>query len=134
MAGCSLTPLPKKLGIREGSRVGLVAPPPDFTTTIGEFPPGAAIAQPGGGTCDVIVCFVTELAEVESRFLELKPRLAMNGGLWIAWPKRRKGFEPQVSENQVRDLGLAAGLVDNKVCAIDDTWSALRFVYRVKDR
>lgn len=134
MAGYSLTPLPTKLGIKPGSRVAIVAAPEDFASTLGELPPAAAFEPLTDGPCDVIVCFVTGPEEVPPRFLELKPRLAASGGLWFAWPKRRKGVEPVVTENGIREIGVAAGLVDNKVCAIDDTWSALRFVYRVKDR
>jgi hypothetical protein len=134
MAGYSGTPLPQKLGIKPGSRLGLSNGPAGFTEVLGPLPEGVCISSPASGCCDVIVSFVRTPAEVEAGFLALKPLLDWAGGLWIAWPKRTKTFTPEVSENQVRDIGLAAGLVDNKVCAVDEEWSGLRFVWRVADR
>lgn len=134
MAGYSGTPLPQKLGIKPGSRVALIEPPAGFETTLGEVPDGVAFIKAEEGDIDVAVCFSHTLTELESRFLELKPRLAWTGGLWIAWQKRAPGVTPGLVENSVREIGLAAGLVDNKVCAIDETWSGLRFVWRVADR
>jgi hypothetical protein len=140
MAGYSSTPLSQKLGIRAGSRVCLVNAPGDLPETLGPLPEGAAVvsveaeAEAEAEAVDVIVCFVAEPAEVPSRFLELKPRLAWTGGLWFAWPKKRPGHPGIIGENTIRDSGLAAGLVDNKVCAIDDHWSGLRFVWRLEDR
>jgi hypothetical protein len=134
MAGYSGTPLPKKLGIKEGARVALVGAPEDFVETLGVLPAGAKIVPVTEGSIDVIVSFSTRHAQLEPRFLELKPLLAYSGGLWIAWPKKSSGVPTDLTENPIRDLGLAIGLVDNKVCAIDDTWSGLRFVYRVADR
>jgi hypothetical protein len=133
MAGYSGTPLPKKLGIKEGARVALVAAPEDFAETLGELPAGARVVPVADGA-DVIISFSTRHAELEPRFLELKPFLAYTGGLWIAWPKKSSGVPTDLTENPIRDVGLAIGLVDNKVCAIDDTWSGLRFVYRLSDR
>lgn len=134
MAGYSGTPLPRKLGIKPGSKVAFLAPPEDFAETLGELPDGAAVVGLTGERVDVVVCFVTEPASVEARFLELKPELAWTGGLWIAWPKKTSGLPSSLTENTIRDIGLAAGLVDNKVCAIDARWSGLRFVYRLQDR
>ena len=134
MAGYSGTPLPQKLGIRAGSTVALVDPPGTFEETLGELPPGVKFVLHIDGPVDVIVSFVTEPAQLEQRFLELKPKLAWTGGLWFAWPKRTAGIKTTLSENAIRDIGLAAGLVDNKVCAIDEKWSGLRFVWRVEDR
>jgi hypothetical protein len=140
MAGYSGTPLPQKLGLREGARFGVVKPPADFTRTLGTLPAGVA-ARPvtaGNTTFDVIVCFAPTMAEVARRIPELKRRLDPAGGLWMAWPKKTKkpasGVATDVTENEVRARGLAAGLVDNKVCAIDHVWSGLRFVYRLADR
>jgi hypothetical protein len=93
-------------------------------------PAAQAIDQP----FDVIVCFVRSLREVEIDLPFLRKRLAQAGGLWMAWPKRTSGIPTDAGENQIRALGLAAGLVDNKVCAIDETWSGLRFVIRLADR
>ena len=134
MAGYSSTPLPRKLGIKPGSRVALAGAHASFRETLGELPPGVAFVPPESGAVDVIVCFCANLTELEARFLELKPLLAFSGGLWIAWPKRKRGVPQAINENQVREVGLAAGLVDNKVCAIDEAWSGLRFVYRLVDR
>jgi hypothetical protein len=136
MAGYSGTPLPQKLGLKPGARFGVVKPPADFASTLGALPPGVAARPVAAGktTYDVIVCFAPTMAEVVRRIPELKRRLDPAGGLWMAWPKRASGMPTDVSENDVRARGLAAGLVDNKVCAIDQVWSGLRFVYRVADR
>jgi hypothetical protein len=136
MAGYSGTPLPQKLGLKPGARLGLVKPPAAFLRTLGPLPDGVA-ARPvtrGKSTFDVIVCFAPTMAEVARRIPELKRRLDPAGGLWMAWPKRASGLPTDVGENDVRARGLAAGLVDNKVCAIDHVWSGLRFVYRLADR
>ena len=136
MAGYSGTPLPKKLGVKPGARLGLVRAPADFATTLGDLPPGVAPRAVAGGKAqfDVIVCFAPTLAEVARRLPSLKSRLDSAGGLWMAWPKRSSGVATDVTETDVRAIGLAAGLVDNKVCAIDDVWSGLRFVFRLVDR
>ena len=86
------------------------------------------------GRLDVLVFFVTRRGELTRRFPAMKRALEPDGGLWIAWPKRTSGVATDLSENPVREIGLANGLVDNKVAAIDDTWSGLRFVYRRADR
>ena len=86
------------------------------------------------GECDVIVAFFQRRAALERRLPALRRALDVDGGLWIAWPKRASGVATDLGDGPVRELGLAAGLVDNKVCAIDETWSGLRFVYRVADR
>ena len=124
--GYSGTPLPRKLGIKEGSRVALVDPPADFELD--------AQTVPLGSDLDVIVFFVDELLELEARFDELAALLVPAGGLWIAWPKRSSGVPTDLSDNVVREVGLAHGLVDNKVCAITEVWSGQRFVRRLRDR
>ena len=136
MAGYSGTPLPKKLGIKDGARLGLVRAPDDFTRTLGALPVGVVPRKvvAGKGTYDVIVCFMRTMAEVARDVPALKQRLDPAGGLWLAWPKQASGVDTDVSEALVRTRGLAAGLVDNKVCAIDDVWSGLRFVVRLADR
>ena len=110
--------------------------PADFARTLGELPPGVAakVVSAGKAPYDVIVCFAPTMAEVARRLPALKQRLDPAGGLWMAWPKKASGVATDVSENDVRALGLAVGLVDNKVCAIDDVWSGLRFVFRLVDR
>jgi hypothetical protein len=135
-AGYSGTPLPKKLGIQEGHQVALIGAPPDFADTLGELPPGVAVAHELAGIVpfDVILLFTMRQSDLERAFLAAAVRLATGGGLWVAWPKQASGFVTDVTEYSVRRVGLASGLVDNKGCAIDDTWSGLRFVVRVKDR
>ena len=136
MAGYSGTPLPQKLGLKPGARFGLVDPPATFPHTLGALPPGVAPKPVSAGKAqfDVIVCFTPTMAAATRRIPALKARLDPAGGLWIAWPKKSSGVATDVTENAVRALGLAAGLVDNKVCAIDDVWSGLRFVFRLADR
>jgi hypothetical protein len=134
-AGYSGTPLVRKLGIKPEARLGLIGAPDGFDATLGELPPGVRVrrrlsAQP----FDVIVAFHSGRAELERRLPALAGALEPNGGLWIAWPKRASGVPTDVTESVVRDLGLAAGLVDNKVCAVDQVWSGLRLVYRLRDR
>jgi hypothetical protein len=133
-AGYSGTPLPRKLGIREDSRLLLVGAPADFAATLGDLPPAVELVEPGAGAVDVAVLFGVEAAAVEGRFAALAAALQPAGSLWIAWPKRSSGVASDLDENRVREIGLAAGLVDNKVCAIDATWSGLRFVWRLRDR
>jgi hypothetical protein len=133
VAGYSGTPLPKKLGIKDGSAVSLVGAPPGFAhTELAELPPGAHFVGDGVAPIDVIVVFAEWMAALEEQFVAQTTRLQPAGGLWVAWPKRASGRPTDLSENLIRDIGLAAGLVDNKVCAIDGTWSGLRFVYRLR--
>lgn len=134
MAGYSGTPLPKKLGIKPLARVAFVRAPDDFASTLGDLPEGVAVRQQARGPLDVIVFFTSRRAELVRRFEQLARALDPAGGLWIAWPKRASGVPTDITEDIVREVGLAAGLVDNKVCAIDEVWSGLRFVYRVIDR
>lgn len=136
MAGYSGTPLPKKLGIKEGALVGLIDAPEGFEGTLGALPAGASLTRTDlpDGACDVVILFVTLEADL-SKQLETAPALlTTQGGLWIAWPKKASKRPTDLSDGLVRSLGLGTGLVDNKVCAIDDVWSALRFVKRLADR
>jgi hypothetical protein len=136
MAGYSGTPLPKKLGIKASARVALVSAPAGFDDVLGELPPDVALAQELAGRApfDVIVFFTASRAELAKRFASVARRLTEAGGLWIAWPKKAAKMETDLTEDVVRAIGLDAGLVDNKVCAIDEVWSGLRFVVRVRDR
>jgi hypothetical protein len=133
VAGYSSTPLVKKLGIVEGSTLAVIAAPNGFAASL-ELPDGVVLRKEARGRLDVVVFFATRRAELVRRFPVMKRRLEPDGGLWIAWPKRTSGVATDLSESPVRELGLANGLVDNKVAAINDIWSGLRFVYRVKDR
>jgi len=127
MAGYSGTPLPRKLGIGEHSRVRLLAAPEGFAQSIGVVPRAR-------GQADVIVAFFTSRARLTKQFAGLRATLDPAGALWIAWPKKASGVATDLDENIVREIGLEERLVDNKVCAIDDVWSGLRFVVRLKDR
>ena len=132
MAGYSGTPLPQKLGIKDGHRVALLGAPAGFARTLGRLPTGATTQTnlAGKAALDVIVVFVTELTELLEQLAATRPRLAQAGGLWIAWPKKSSGVATDITENVIREIALPTGLVDNKVCAIDDTWSGLRLVIR----
>lgn len=134
MAGYSGTPLARKLGIKAGARVLADGAPADFVEALRPLPEGVRVLQRAAGPLDVVVLFAADRARLQRRFRALMSRLRANGGLWVAWPKRSSGVMTDLSDGVVRAHGLDAGLVDNKVCAIDDTWSALRFVVRVADR
>jgi hypothetical protein len=136
MAGYSGTPLARKLGIKAGARIGLVRPPAGFEGTLGELPAGVSAQLVGRGkqTFDVMICFTTREAELARDLPALKQRMTPAAGLWMSWPKKASGVATELDGNLIRARGLAAGLVDNKVCAIDETWSGLRFVIRLVDR
>ncbi|GMU79240.1 MAG: hypothetical protein AMXMBFR46_20330 [Acidimicrobiia bacterium] len=133
MAGYSGTPLARKLGINEGTRLAIVSAPDGFAAGL-DLPNGVRVRSAARGRVDILVFFATRRGELARRFPTMKRAIATDGGLWIAWPKRTSGVATDLSEAPVREVGLAHGLVDNKVCAIDDTWSGLRFVYRSADR
>ncbi len=130
VAGYSGTPLVKKLGITEGAAVALVGAPQGV---IVDLPAGVSIKRQARGRADVVVAFFTDRRDLERRFDALAKMIFPSGGFWIAWPKRASGMQTTVNEDVVREVALPRGLVDNKVCAIDDTWSGLRVVWR-KDR
>jgi hypothetical protein len=134
VAGYSGTPLAKKLGIKEGHRVAFPQAPDGFADLLGELPEGVVVRPRTSGPLDVIVFFTERRAELERRLPALRRAMDPAAGLWIAWPKRSSGVETDMTEDVARDLGLANRLVDNKVCAIDETWSGLRLVIRLADR
>ncbi len=133
-AGYSGTPLAKKLGIKAGHRVGLIGAPELFEATLEGLPEGVRFSRRAAGRFDVIVFFTRKASELGRRFAKLAARLDKAGGLWVAWPKKASGVATDLVEGVVRRTGLDGGLVDNKICAVDETWSGLRFVYRLKDR
>lgn len=112
----------------------LVSPPEGFRRILGPLPEGVEIVEGPGEPLDVVVLFVTQQPELEGRFVELAEMLTPAGGLWVAWPKKSAKIDNDLSFQTVQGLGLGAGLVDNKSCAIDSDWQGLRFVYRIKDR
>jgi hypothetical protein len=134
-AGYSGTPLPKKLGIKPGHRVLLLSAPEQFERgTLGELPDGVKIARRLSGKADVIVSFHTERRDLAARIPKLRAAMEPAAGLWIAWPKRASKVPTDLTEDVVRELALANVLVDNKVAAVDETWSGLRLVIRLRDR
>ena len=131
MAGYSGTPLLKKLGIGAGSSVVLIGAP---AGVIDDLPPDVTVKRQARGKADVVVAFFVERAEFERRIGPLSAMIVPDGGLWVAWPKRSSGVLTTLSDHVVREVALPLGLVDNKVCAIDSTWSGLRVVWRVERR
>jgi hypothetical protein len=132
-AGYSATPLHRKLGVKPGSRVLLSAAPPGFA--LDQVPGDATVhTRASGSSYDVIVAFCPDRARLARRFAALAERLTTAGALWVAWPKRSSGVATDLDDDVVREAGLGEGLVDVKVIAIDETWSGLKFVRRVRDR
>jgi hypothetical protein len=131
-AGYSGTPLAKKLGIKPGHRLMLLGAPDGFA--IPELPDGVTVVRQARGRADVIVSFHTDRRDYERRLPQLRTHMEPAAGLWIAWPKRASKVPTDLDENVVRDAALANALVDNKVAAIDQVWSGLRLVIRLKDR
>jgi hypothetical protein len=134
MAGYSGTPLPQKLGIKPGARLGIFDAPDGFDATLGTLPEDVKKTTALRGALDVAMFFTTKRSDLEQRFAALAKAVAPAGSLWISWPKKSSGKKTDLDENVVRAIGLAKGLVDVKVCAVDDTWSGLKFVVRLKDR
>lgn len=128
----SETPLPAKLGIREGSEVLLVSAPAGFT--LGRLPPGVVLRQRARLPLDVVVVFVTRRAELDRRFGVLAAALGNAGRLWVAWPKKAAAVPTDLTFEIVQRIGLDAGLVDNKSASIDAVFQGLQFVIRLKDR
>jgi len=134
VAGYSGTPLPKKLGIKEGHRVAVLGGPEGFEDLLEPLPDGVMIRKAARGTNDLVVSFHTRRAHFERRLDPAVRAMDVDGGLWIAWPKRASGVPTDMTEDVVREVALPLGLVDNKVCAIDETWSGLRVVWRKERR
>ena len=135
MAGYSGTPLPKKLGIKPGARLALVGAPGDFLeSTLAPLPDEVEVRARARGPLDTIIFFTRSRAELDRRCGPLAGALDPAGSLWIAWPKRASGVPTDLTEDTLREVILPQGLVDTKVCAIDDTWSGLRFVIRKENR
>jgi hypothetical protein len=124
-------PLTHKLGLRAGDRLALLRAPEGFVhAALEPLPEGVTVTNSSRPPADVTVAFFVERRALERRVPALARSLRPGGGLWIAWPKRASGVPTDLSDDAVRELGLATGLVDNKVCAIDSVWSGLRFVHR----
>jgi len=129
-AGYSGTPLPKKLGIKDGSLLATVHAPEGFQATLGALPPEAEWRTRLAPGLDVVVAFYTSRAALAKEWPKLTKAAAPNGTVWVAWPKKASKLATDITEDVLRELLLPSGWVDNKVCAIDDTWSGLRFALR----
>ena len=131
VAGCSHTPLAKKLGIVEGSVIVLVGSPDDLHL---DLPRDVVVRRQLRGRADVVVAFVVSSAQLGRRLEKLAATVFPSGGIWIAWPKQSSGIHTDMSDHVVRQLSFPHGLVDNRICAIDDTWTARRVVWRLENR
>lgn len=129
--GYSGTPLPTKLGIKEGMTLALLKAPPGLVT---ELPAGVVVKYQARGVADVVVAFFTRRAAFERQVRSLGKMIFPAGGLWIAWPKQAAGVQTDMTADVVREVALPLGLVDNKVCAVSETWSGLRVVWRRERR
>ena len=133
MAGYSRTPLVKKLGIKPGFNIAFISAPSGYANEL-DLPPDVTINSRSGKPLDFAQLFVKSEKELKEKFSESAKRLHAAGMLWVSWPKKSSGVTTDLSENIVRDIGLAAGLVDIKICAVDEVWSGLKFVFRLQDR
>jgi hypothetical protein len=133
-AGYSGKSLVEKLGIKPGMRLAIIGPPSGYRTTLGALPPGVSVLASPRGTLPFIHLFTTRRSLLERRFPSLKRALAQDGALWVSWPKKSSGVATDLTEDVVREVALAGGLVDVKVCAVDEVWSGLKLVRRVRDR
>lgn len=134
MADYSSTPLAKKLGIKPYSIVALIGEPEGFQETINPLPDAVEFVDIGMTGIDIVLFFAREESEFEERFDTLLAILSDTGALWVAWPKKSAGTSTDLTFEIVQRRGLSAGRVDNKICSIDETFTGLRFVKRVKDR
>jgi len=134
MAGYSKRSLAVKLGIKAGVTAVVLNEPGSYAALLGKLPAGARVTSALKESSEFIHFFAREKAVLEAMFPLLKKSLAPHGMVWISWPKGGSGVATDLGEHFVRETGLKNGLVDVKVCAVDETWSGLKFVYRVKDR
>ena len=134
MAGYSGTPLVKKLGIKESFNVGLIGAPQDFLRSLAPMPKEVAINARARKPLDFAMLFVKRESDLKKKFAKLAARLSPSGMIWVAWPKKSSGVVTDLTFTNVQALGLASGLVDTKICAVDEVWSGLKFVFRLKDR
>ena len=133
-AGYSGTPLARKLGIKAAYRIHAINPPADYWDLLGELPPDARAAEKDERDLEIVHFFANTVADAIVAFEAGRERIASNGMIWASWPKKASGVASELDGNRVRALGLERGLVDIKVCAVDDTWSGLKFVIPVADR
>jgi hypothetical protein len=134
MVGYSGTPLARKLGIKDGSRVALLGAPEGFDDELAPLPDDVTVLRRLGADIDVAVLFVTERRDLERRFDAVAKAVFPAGGFWVAWPKRASKVATDLTEDVLREVALPKGLVDNKVCAVTQVWSGLRLVWRKENR
>lgn len=135
MTGYSGTPLPQKLGIKEGMRVSVFNAPNYFELDLGDLPDDVEVYRDADDApADLYLIFADRSAEAQRGFERAVTQLPPDGAIWIAWPKKSSDTASDITEDTLRDLFLSTGMVDNKVCAIDETWSGLRFVVRKENR
>jgi hypothetical protein len=134
MPGYSGTPLPKKLGIKDGFRIMLIDPPAEVRAELREALSRCELLPEMRDSIDFAMIFAKSKAELCKKFIAAEKHLAPAGMLWVSWPKKSSGVASDLDGNVVREIGLAAGLVDVKVCAVTEVWSGLKFVRRLKDR
>jgi hypothetical protein len=134
MPGYSRTPLPKKLGIKDGARVCSIKMPPEVGAELADALRSCTPVRDGKAEIDFAIFFSKSNADLTKQFRSISRRLTPSGMLWVSWPKKSSGIATDLNENVVREIGFAAGLVDVKVCAVTEVWSALKFVRRLKDR
>ena len=133
-AGYSKKSLVEKLGIKEGFAISIIGAPKNYAATLGKLPSSVKRSKKLEGPLDFLQFFCSRSSRLEDSFPALKEALSPNGMLWVSWPKASSGVPTDLTENVVRDVGLRNGLVDVKVCAVDEIWSGLKFVFRLKDR
>jgi len=133
-SGYSQTPLAKKLGLKPGFRVMLINPPTYYWTLFSDLPDGLQVEEDASTKKNFIHCFFTSAKDLYETLPQLKNELLQDGMIWVSWYKRSSGMKTDITENVIRDLALSLGLVDIKVCAIDEKWSGLKLVIPVKDR
>ena len=133
-AGSSRKALAEKLGIKPGFIVVVISPPKDYTRLLGRIPERVSIRERLNGPVNLVHAFVRTRADLEARFARWKVAISRDGSVWVSWPKRGAKVPTDLTEDVVRAVALAHGLVDVKVCAVDETWSALKLVYRLRDR
>ena len=130
MSGYSGTPLAHKLGMRAGSRVFLHAAPANYAELVAPLPPGVRLLEKPGADSDLLHAFATERAALAKLLKSLRARMRADAALWVSWPKKASGVDTDITEDTIRSLALPLGLVDIKVCAVDETWSGLKLVIR----
>jgi len=134
MAGYSGTPLPKKLGLKEKQRIALINEPANFQKQLGKLPDDTVIVGKLSAPLDLVMLFVDREKALAKQFPALAKKLSSNGMIWVAWPKKSSGVPTDLAFDSVQRIGLDCGLVDVKICAVDEVWSGLKFVIRLKDR